>query len=163
MSELEHFKVEDDQTAEWCLTQIRNAQKEKQKWKEFYDDRYRKVCEACDLTIANMESLLQTYFENVPHKVTPTQENYTLPSGKLVFKRQEAEFEKDEDQVIGWLKQNNGEAYIKTKESLDWGNLKKTLTVTGETVSDENGEIIPGIKAIERPDIFKVELRKEEV
>lgn len=158
----ERFRVEDDQTAEWCIKQIQQANAEKEKWKAFYDERYKRVCESCDLTIANMESLLQSYFESVPHKVSKTQESYALPSGKLVFKRQEVEYERDDNAVIEWLKQNNRPEFIKTKETLDWASMKRNITVMGETVADENGEIIPGIKATERPDLFKVEVRKED-
>ena len=163
MSEMreERFKIEDDMTAEWAMEQIRNAEAEKAKWKEFYDSRYKAVCETCDLTISNMESLLQSYFATVPHKVTRTQENYALPSGKLVFKKQDVEYERDDEKIIEWLKQNNGESFVKTKEVLDWSALKKSVTVLGETVVDADGQIIPGIKATERPDIFKVELKKE--
>ncbi|MBP5248659.1 MAG: host-nuclease inhibitor Gam family protein [Lachnospiraceae bacterium] len=159
----ERFRVVDDQTAEWCIEQIKNANKEKKKWKAFYDERYRRVCEACDRTIANMESMLQTYFENVPHKVTKTQESYALPSGKLVFKAQGPEFERDDAAIMKWMYENSNtpSKYIKTKESLDWDKFRKTLSVIGETVCDENGEIIPGIKATERPSVFKVEIRKE--
>lgn len=164
MSELrdEYFRVEDDQTAEWCLAQIRNAKEEKEKWKQFYDERYQRVCESCDLTIANMEAMLQTYFDSVPHKKTKTQENYALPSGKLVIKKQEPEYERDDAEVIEWLKAHDGQAFIKTKETLDWSGLKGTLTVLGDTVADVNGQVIPCIKATERPDIFKVELKKED-
>ena len=155
------FKIEDDQTAEWALKQIRNAYEEMAKWKEFYDSRYQAVCSSCELTIANMEAMLQSYFENVPHKVTKTQENYALPSGKLVVKKQEPEYERDDDKIIEWLEQNGGEKYVKTKKALDWSGLKGNVMVIGETVTDANGEIIPGLKATERPDVFKVELKKE--
>ena len=159
--ELGYFKVEDDQTAEWCMTQIRNANEEKAKWQAFYEDRYQKVCESCDLTIANMEAMLRVYFDSVPHKVTKTQENYALPSGKLVVKRQEPEYTRNDEEVIEWLKANGGERFVKTKETLDWAGLKKTLSVMGESVADEGGQVIPCITAEERPDVFKVELKKE--
>lgn len=155
------FKIEDDQTAEWAMTQIRNANEEKAKWKEFYDSRYQAVCASCDATIANMESMLQTYFETVPHKKTKTQENYALPSGKLVVKKQEPEYERDDEQIIAWLESKGKGLYVKTKKALDWVSLKSDVMVIGETVTDLNGEIIPGIKATERPDVFKVELKKE--
>lgn len=168
MSELEMnleddrpFRVEDDQTAEWCMEQIRHANEEKQRWKDFYADRYKSVCETCDRTIASMEAMLQSYFDTVPHRVAKTQESYALPSGKLVFKKQEPEFERDDDELIRWLKDNGGQKFVKTKEALDWSGLKGTLNVLGETVADANGVIIPCIKASDRPDIFKVELKKE--
>ena len=159
--ETEHFVIEDDQQAEWAMEQIRNAQEEKAKWKQFYEDRYHKVEETCDLTIANMESMLQRYFENVPHKVTKTQENYALPSGKLVFKKQEPEYQRDDTEVIEWLKKNGGEKFVKVKEALDWTSLKKTITVVGESVADEDGQIMP-ITVVPREDVFKVELKKED-
>lgn len=155
------FRVEDDQTAEWCIEQIRNANEEKEKWKAFYESRYQSVCETCDRTIQSMEAMLQSYFDKVPHKVTKTQENYALPSGKLVFKKQEPEYHREDAEVIEWLKENGGERFIKTKESLDWASMKGTLNVMGDVVADANGVVIPCIKAVERPDIFKVELKKE--
>ena len=157
----DHFVIEDDQTAEWAMNQIREANAEKAKWKQFYDERYQRVCADADRTIANMESILQTYFEKVPHKVTSTQENYTLPSGKLVFKKQAPEYERDDAQILEWLHSSGKEQYVKTKETVDWNSLKSTLNIVGDTASDENGEIVPGLKVIEREDVFKVELKKE--
>ena len=161
VEETNHFVIEDDQTAEWAMGEIRNAEAEKKKWKDFYDDRYQKVCASCDLKIANMESFLQTYFEKVPHKVTKTQENYALPSGKLVIKKQQPEYTRDDAALVAWLKENDGERFIVTKETVDWMELKKTLNILGDTVADANGQIIPCITVEERPDVFKVELKKE--
>lgn len=155
----ETFRVDDDQKAEWCLQKIREANEEKERWFAFYDEQKRKVAETCDLTVNNMTEMLRSFFDSVPHKATKTQESYSLPSGKLVVKQQEPEYERDDESVLAWLKDNSGEKYIKVKESLDWAGLKKTLTVCGETVADENGEVIPGIKAIEREPVFKVEVK----
>lgn len=156
-----HFVIKDDQTAEWAISKIREAQDEKKKWKQFYDERYQRVCDNCDNTIANMESLLQRYFESVPHKVTATQENYALPSGKLVVKKQEPEYRRTDADVIDWLKKNGGQKYVAVKESLDWASMKKSISVVGNTVANEDGQIIPCIEVVARPDIFKVELKKE--
>ena len=153
--------ITNDQEAEWCMEQIRNANEEKQKWKEFYEDRYASVCATCDATIMDMEAKLHAYFLTVPHKQTKTQENYALPSGKLVVKQQEPEYARNDEEVIEWLKENNGAQYIKIKETLDWAALKSTLSIMGETVADASGQIIPCITATERPDVFKVELKKE--
>lgn len=155
----EEFRVDDDQKAEWCLQKIREANADMERWLAFYDQRKEAVKADTASRIAFFEHHLQEYFGSVPHKVTKTQENYPLPSGKLVFKQQEPEYERDDENVLAWLKENGGEKYIKVKESLDWSGLKKSLTVCGETVADENGVIIPGIKAIEREPVFKVEVK----
>lgn len=155
----EEFRVENDQTAEWCLQKIREAQTDMEKWLAFYEQRKETVKADTANRIAFFEHHLREYFDTVPHKVTKTQESYALPSGKIVVKQQEPEYERDDESVLAWLKENGGEKFVKVKESLDWAGLKKTLTVCGETVADENGEIIPGIKAVEREPVFKVEVK----
>ena len=93
----------------------------------------------------------------MPHKKTKTQENYPLPSGKLVMKQVEPDYQREDEEVIKWLKANRDGQFVKSKETLDWQELKKTLTVIGETVADEDGQIIPCIKAVAQPDKFGVE------
>lgn len=154
--EEDKFVVTDDKGAEWCLKKIHEAEEEKAFWKEHYAKQNKQIADTCDATIANMMHLLQDYFLTVPHKKTETEENYRLPSGKLVLKNQSVDFERDDPAVIEWLKGHDGERFIKTKEVLDWDALKKTLTVCGETVADADGQIIPSIKAVERPAVFKI-------
>lgn len=153
------FIVDNDQKAEWCLKKIKEAQADKERWKAFYEDQYRAVEESADVTISQMEGLLFEYFKTVPHKQTATQENYKLPSGKLVSKKQEPEYERKDEEIIDWLKNNGGQQFVKVKESLDWAGLKKTVSVVGEAVATEDGEIIPGVKVVPREDVFKVEVK----
>lgn len=157
----EEFRVDDDQKAEWCLQKIREANADMEKWLAFYDQRKEAVKADTANRIAFFEHHLREYFNSVPHKVTKTQENYPLPSGKLVFKQQEPEYERDDELIMKWMYETSDtpHKYIKTKESLDWSAFKKTLTVCGEVVADENGVVIPGIKAIEREPVFKVEVK----
>lgn len=154
------WNCENDQDAEWCLLQIRRAQAEKERWKAHYAEALKSVTAACDDTIARMEHFLMGYFKTVPHKHTKTEENYPLPSGKLMIKTQNLDFEYDESEVIKWLKENKKDSFIKTKESLDWAGLKDSLSVCGEAVADEDAVIIPCIKAVEREPVFKVQLKK---
>ena len=74
-----------------------------------------------------------------------------------VLKKQAPEFIRDDEKVIAWLKDNNGGEYVKTKETLDWAALKKSTTVMGENIVNEDGEIIPGVEVVEREDKFTVE------
>ena len=153
--------IENDQEANECLEAIRKAQADKAYWKEWYEERLNLVNESNDAIILQNETRLYNYFGTVPHKKTATQENYALPAGKLVLKKQAPEFERDDEAVIAWLKANGGEKYVKVKESLDWAGLKGSLMVMGDSVADEKGNVIPCITVTERPDVFKAELKKE--
>lgn len=153
------FQVDDDQKAEWCIRKIQEAKKEMMDWIEFYVAQTDKVKDKCERRIQFFEYKLMQYFGSVPHKQTKTQESYQLPSGKLVLKKQAPDFERDDELILAWLKANDEDQYVKTKETVDWSELKKTLTIVGEQVAGETGEIIPGITVTERPDVFKVEVK----
>lgn len=168
MSELENLiqddelfeelpRVENDMEADNLVQEIREMEEQKAYWKAYYQQQLKEIEASCDLVINNNTFRLREYFDTLPHKKTATQEKYLLPSGKLVLKNQEPEYEKDEKTVIDFLKANGGEKYIKIKESLDWSALKKTLLIAGETAADENGTPIPGIRVVERDKAFTIE------
>ncbi len=157
------FLVDDDQKADWCLRKIREANEERERWKRFYEEAMARVNASCDSTIAFMEGKLWDYFGMIPHKESKTQSSYQLPGGKLVYKHQAPEFEREDDALIPWLKENGRGGFVKVKESLDWAGLKKTLKVAeggdAPVMVTEDGEIVPGITVTKRPDIFKVEVK----
>lgn len=155
----EPFRVTDDKAAEWCIRKIREAQNEKQRWRDYYAEQQRKIDQEADNSIGYFEALLADYFETVPHKRTKTQESYQLPGGKLVRRQQAPEYQRDEAALLPWLKQNAPEL-VKVTEAADWAALKKRLIIApdGATVATEDGEIVPGVTATNRPDVFKVEI-----
>ena len=167
------FSIRDDQTAEWALKKIREAEAEIVKWKAFYDERYQKVCDKCNLTIANMTALLHGYFDTVPHKVTKTQESYQLPSGKIMVKRKDPDFDVKGKEFMNWLKTNAPE-YVKTVEAPDWAGFKRTLAKDAkgnyETVETENGlravtadgEVVPIAVTLKAPEYtYQLNMQKE--
>lgn len=157
------FVVDSDQKAEWCLDRIREAEAEKEKWAEFYRQQNEKVARACDSKIEWMKHLLRPYFDRVPKKETKTQASYQLPSGKLVLKAQAPEWEHDDEQLLPWVRENVP-SLVKVKESVNWAELKKELSVIWKEDGDQqivnaDGLILPGVKVTERPDVFKVEVK----
>ena len=158
----EPFRVTDDKSAEWCIRKIREARAEKQRWAGYYREQQRKIDQEADGTISYFEALLADYFDSVPHKRTKTQESYQLPGGKLVRKQQAPEYQRDDAALLPWLKEN-APALVKVTEAADWAALKKQLVIApdGETVATEDGEIVPGVKAIQRPEVFRVEMKEE--
>lgn len=162
------FEVTDDIKAEWCLKKIQEANAEMAKWVRFYDEQIRKAKDRAAFRVAYLEHLLRPYFDSVPKKETKTQASYQLPSGKLVMKAQKPEWAHDDTQLLPWVK-NNLPGYVKVKESVDWMELKKELSLVelqagdgtiGYTVVNADGEIVPGVTAVERDPVFKVEVKE---
>ena len=62
----------------------------------------------------------------------------------------------DEDEVKAFV----GDKFIKTETitTLLWGDFKKTLKVDGALMVTADGEIVPGIKVTEKPDVIYVKL-----
>ena len=153
----EELEVRSTIEAKWQFEQRRKIIEDRDELIAYYEDQIAKVKADADYKIGFIDRALFAFFKTVEHKKTKTQESWSIPSGKLILKKQAPEFKRDDGKVIEWLKQNGGTGYVKTTESLDWANLKKDTTVVGSTIVNNDGEIIPGVEVIEREDKFVVE------
>ena len=151
------IEVRTDIEAGWQLERRKKIIEDRDNLIAFYKDQIRAVEEDAEFKLGFVERALFLYFKSKPHQKTKTQEYVKLPGGKLMLKTQNPEYKRDDKAVIAWLKENNGVQFIKTKEELDWAGLKATTGVVGNTVVNEDGEIIPGIEVVEREAKFIVE------
>ena len=156
------FVIDTDAKAEWALGKIRAARADRDRMVAWYEAKIKEIKEQTEVDTIYLENMLVNYFRmtEAAHKRTKTQESYSLPSGKLVLKKQNPEYDykthaKD---TIAWLKANKMERFVKVKEELDWDGLKKTTGTIGGNVVTEDGEIIPGITVTEREEKFVVEV-----
>lgn len=158
MNETEGFVIDTDAKAGWALDKIREARADRDRWVKWYEDKIKEITEQTDFNTLTLERMLAEYFASVPHKKTKTQESYALPGGKLVMKTQNPEYKRDDKAVIDWLKANGQQQFVKTKEELDWAGLKNATAVFEGHIVTEDGEIVPGVEVISRPEKFIVEV-----
>lgn len=151
------WRIENDSQADWAVRKIREAEQTVEKWEEFYAQKIAEIKAQTERDTANLRAALEIYFNGQMHKVTKTQESYSLPSGKLVLKKQQPEFSLDEEKLLPWVKANCPEL-VKVKESTNWAELKKRVAVDGANVVTADAEIVPGITVTDRPDVFRVEV-----
>jgi c-di-AMP phosphodiesterase-like protein len=84
-----------------------------------------------------------------------------LPSGKLVLKKDKEDFKLDKEKVLNYIKENKEEykEFIKTKEYLAWGDMKKNLIIDdGKIVDKSTGEVleIEGLDIEIKPGEFEI-------
>jgi len=161
----EGFKIDNDNLAEWALKIIAEEKAETQRyinvcetWIAEYQQKAQKAQERFETKTLYLKQQLQFYFESVPHKATKTQETYKLPSGTLKLKYGTPEFIRDEKNLVKWLKANGYEDKVKVEEKADWAEFKKGVIVQSGKVLTADGEVVEGVTANERPNIFEVEL-----
>jgi len=160
------FVVDNDQKAEWCIEQIKHKREELEMWKAHYEKMFDTVRKTIESDIVWFEGNLKGYFlQQVGEgmvRSTKNQVSYALPHGKLVLKHQEPEYVKDDDMIVEWL-DKNAPKLVKVKKTPDWAGMKKTFGFSEDRMVsvDEDGVIteIPGVRAIPRDDIFKVEVK----
>ena len=158
------FIVDDDAKAEWCLGKIREIEKSQQMWLDFYNSQIDRVKKHHDRVVDRMKLYLRRYLvmqrEKGLVKSTKLADKYTLPSGVLTLKRGGWDYNRDDTELLDWLRQANMTNYIKEtpKYTPMWGELKK-LTKTddnGNIVLAETGEVVHGVKAVMAPDSFEI-------
>jgi len=154
----DRFIIDDDGKANWAVQRIQEAQAEILQWRAYYKDALEKIEKRQMGRIEYLKHMLAEYFATVPHHSTKTQDSYDLPSGKLVRKFPGPKYETDDEKLIAWLKENKMTDFIKTetKEKPMWGEFKKTVTVSGENVVTEDGEIVPGVTVVNQEPTFEI-------
>ena len=156
------FIVDDDTKAEWCIRKIREKNQELATWKAHYETLYAAIEKQINGDLEYFNTQLEMYLRRQQEagftKQTKTQVNYSLPSGKLVLKRQEPEYDKDNEKLVEWLEKNDP-GLVKVKKEPNWQELKKKLIYMDGHMATEDGEVVPGIKATKRPDKFAVEVK----
>lgn len=162
----ERFVIDSDKKADWAIEKIKDERAEFDRLKKIALDRIAELNqrindlqERTDRRTGNLKALLMDYMQTVkPTKQTKTQTQYELLSGKLVMKKQAPEYVQDEPAMVAWAKGFAPE-YVQVKESIAWGELKKVTETQGEQVIlKETGEVVPGIVAKAREDVFEVQV-----
>lgn len=158
------FAVDNDREADWAIEKILKHEAERDRLLSLANEKIKEITEQkakfiekCENDTAYLKMLLRAYFEYVqPSTDTKTQRTYKLLSGKLVLKRQGPEFIQDEPAMLAWA-EASAPGFIRIKKEIAWVDLKKATALDGEVlVFAETGEIIPGVTAKARDDVFEV-------
>lgn len=152
------FVIDTDAKAAWAVSRIAEKREKAEEFVEWYEQKIKEIKEEVEQDCAFLSASLEKYFDRVPHKSTKTTESYTFPGGKLTRKKQQAEYKRDDKTIIDWLKTNADGRFVKVTESVDWAALKDATGVFEGNVVTGDGEVVPGIEVIERPDKFVVEV-----
>ena len=155
------FTITDDKSADWAVRCILEEETERdrlialaeQQIKDL-NDKIEHYKSACENQTAYLKGCLSEYMSTVKPKETKTQKTYKLVSGTLVYKKPSTKIIHDDVRLIEALA---GTEYVETKQSLKWGEYKKSLTIDGDKVIDTTtGEIIDACTVEDVPGTFTI-------
>ena len=159
----ESFVIDNDMKADWAVRRIAAIEAETQRMLDFYKDQSEKLKAQCDQRTAYFKGLLQRYLMTVPARETKTQMKHSLPSADLVLRKPALKYEHDDQQLLKWLQQNDMSEFTQVKITPAWGELKKHLSVVGDSVIlTDTGEIVEGVTAGMSDPEFVVKVKEEE-
>lgn len=167
------FTIDSDDLADWAVRKIIRYQSKIDDAKKLAKQQVERI-EAWlqDVTTDNEQRI--SYFEMVLQPYIEQQlaggktKTYKLPSGSVQLAKQAPEFEvgtgkagAETPELIEYA-QKFAPELIKTKETVNWGELKKQLIVTerGHVVHGQTGEILAFIRGTIRPDKLNVKEMK---
>ena len=162
----ERFRITNDSQANWALRKIADARKKLARDQETAKAEIERIQQWLKMseseaarTEERMTALLHEYYAP-QFQTDPKTKTYRLPSGKVQWRAQQPQFNRDDTALLEFLKSREMTDFIETRESPKWGELKQQVQVVGEHVAIKDGplkgEIIDGVEVIHRPPMFKV-------
>ncbi|WP_367941524.1 host-nuclease inhibitor Gam family protein [Enterocloster citroniae] len=161
------FVIDDDNKADWAIRKIDEEKQEYDRIRDLAEEQIARIeqkVEAAERRFnqrtSYLRSLLGSYFMQVPHRKTKTQESYRLLSGSLILKLPKIKPVYEESELVEYLKESQMQDYIKTEEKARWGEFKKLLDLSAGDypIIKDTGEVVDCIRLEETPAEFKVEV-----
>lgn len=159
------FTLDTPEKVDWAIEQIIDEQKRFELYEQAINGKIEKLkCELVNEKEASghrtswLRFKLGEYLQrdDVPAKDTKTQLSLKMPSGTVKYIKSKPEFIKDDDILLNFIKENDSE-FIKTKESVNWENLKATLSIVDGSVFNSDGVMVDGVTV--EDSIPKVEVK----
>ena len=171
-AEKERFTVTDEASAEWCLEKL----EENAKARALIEEQYKKMTARYEKwradALAELESndlylkgLLEPW---AAEKIADgKKKSVKLPSGRVgfraggeIWKMGDEKVEATTPALLAFVKEND-DSFVAVKETVRWGDYKKTLNVMEDgRVATSDGQIIEGMTVTQGAPSFYVEVAK---
>ncbi|GKV65479.1 MULTISPECIES: host-nuclease inhibitor Gam family protein [unclassified Sporosarcina] len=172
VEEKERFEITDESSLHWTFRKMRELKGEIAEKEELAKLEYDRIDEDRKLVDVWLEKetnpLLQSieYFDHLIREYHMTllskddsKKTLSTPYGESKTTTTAEQPDKaDDEKLLEYVKENNLTKFLKVEESVRWGELKKSLMVSGENVVDESGEIVKGVKVKPKTVNYKIEL-----
>lgn len=153
------FEIEDQGGAIWALRKIKIIDANLREAEEAAENEFAMIQEWLDGERkkatderAFFENLLYKYF-NKKRQENPKMKSLALPGGRLRVKKQQPLYRYDENEIIPWAEEYLPDA-VRIKKEVNKNVVKRHIK--------ETGEFVPGVNIVDRPELFEVEVKRND-
>ena len=161
----ERFKIENLEAANWAFRKLAAIEKKRKEINDLANKEIERIKawqeqeeRGLDSSKEFFEGLLTEYFAREREK--DPKFKISTPYGKVSARKQQPQWNYDEDKLVKWLKENNQDL-IRIKYEPDKNEIKKTYKIVGTNVVTGDGEIVEGITVEERPEKITIKVVEE--
>lgn len=161
----ERFKVTDLSSANWVFKKLDAINAKEQEIKKLANQELERIKEWETKELnklldskSYLEHLVVEYFKEEREK--DDKFKLSTPFGKVTSRKGSKVFDfKNEQDVIDQLEQRGFTDYVKTTKKLNQADMKKAFNVSDDgTVIDDNGEVLDGIRMVQKPTSYSVKV-----
>ncbi len=160
------FIIDNDGAADWALRKIGQCHKRIEEVRKTAAEQIALIEKWMlneiakeEESVAYFTGLLDNYHRGLYEEDPRRYKTIKLPNGVIKRIKSQPAFERDEKILLRWLEERKMENFIKRSTQPRWGELKKTVVVSGDNcVLPITGEIVEGVTVTPREDKFVVEV-----
>lgn len=164
-TEKTRFLIQDDQSADWALSKIKEAENELNKIEHFAETKINNIkhwqarqSETHENSISYFKGLITEYAIK-KREENPEFKSIKLPSGRFGFRKAQPKWNYDDEKVVNALESNGLTSFVRVKKAPIKADIKKAFAVNnGQVVNPSTGEIVEGITVTEQEDNFNVKV-----
>jgi phage host-nuclease inhibitor protein Gam len=161
----QRFRISDLNQASWAFRKIAAFEKKQEEIENLANMEISRIKEWKDREINStqksvrfFEGLLGAYLMEL--RELDQKAKVTTPYGTISTRKQKPQWKINDEELISWLKENNHEDLIRTKEEPALATIQTTFDIAGESVVDKaTGELVAGIRIIEQDDKIVVKTK----
>jgi len=158
----ERFKIKDLDSSNWVFRKLKAIDESNNEIKELAKKEIERIkgwekkkLEATEGSKNFFEGLLIEYYVN--QRKLDEKFKLSTPYGKVSSRKQQPQWNYEDDKTIEWLEKNNNKL-IRIKKEVNKAELKKLYTIHKGNVVTKDGEIIEGITIENRADTISIKI-----
>lgn len=163
--ENERFAITNDEQANFFLRRLQDIRSEKDKINQTCNNEIERFTTKVNnfrakeiLSLDNTENYFNALLEAYAKKQLEgtKKKSFKLPFGTMSFKKGQRKMVYEDETLMSFIKNNNLNEFIRTKEEINKSELKKVVAINDDGIVTYNGQVVEGVTTLPGEESFTI-------